>query len=437
MIASLKRTYLDLFYEYPALVRLAIVTGAGQLALALLNSYALPIYLKSINVPAIGIGLVSFTFLASEMLLKFPFGRLSDRVGRKPFVLFGPLVICLNPLFYIWLPARLWALAVPIRALDGAGAAALWPPLYAMVGDLVRSARRTAAMSVMNAVYAAGGGAAMMAGLGISVIVGDKGSFYVASGLLLLTALVAHFGLPKVIPEHEPAIEAAADAGPVLAKAAVAPNGIENNHMHYPLWLVLCITFFMSFGVLSLPPYIMLYLKGTLHFSQWQIMWMLAGLAVPIAILGMPIGNAADHWGKEPAVRIALSIAALSMWILPSCHTLPTLLPAALVLVLAYMACTPAWLAIISDLAPTCRRGHIMSLVATAEGAGAALGPIMGGLLWGGMAQYLDKPVFSLLKHVGNNYFVTEHPGHIFYGSAFILSLCAILAIAMLRAKRK
>lgn len=434
MFDTLKRTYLDLFHEYPVLLRLAIVTGLGQLAFALLNMYALPMYLYGKGVEAGTIGAIATTFLLAEMVLKFPMGKLSDRFGRKPFVVFGPLLVCLNPILYIHVYTRAWAVSL-LRIVDGTGAAALWPPLLAMVGDLIRSARRAAAMSIFNAVYAAGGGAAFVVGLVVSRFGNDVAPFYLASILLLIAAAFAHFGLPKVTHVHVDEEDPAAEAGPILASAGVA--SARHSHIRYPLWLVLSLTFLMSFGVLSLPQFLMLYLKQSMKFSDHTIIVMLVGLAIPVVILGLPLGHAADRWGKELAVRVALITATLAMWLIPFCHTVVCLGLATLLLVISYMTVTPAWLAIISDLAPAKRRGHIMSLVATSEGVGAALGPIMGGLLWGANVKLLNNPWLSWLglSRIGNGYFLKEHPSHIFLGSAVVLTLCALLAVVMLRAK--
>lgn len=49
---------------------------------------------------------------------------------------------------------------------------------------------------------------------------------------------------------------------------------------------------------------------------------------------------------------------------------------------LGFMLGLPAWLALVSDLAPAGATGRIMGLVATAQGAGAFLGPLAGGYLW-------------------------------------------------------
>ena len=402
MGSRLSRGYLAVFHEYPFLVPFAVVTGAGQTAFALINIYALPVYLvKDLHVSGLALGAASATFLLSETILKFPLGRLSDRLGRKPLIVLGPLVVCLNPIFFMALPARLWYLIFPLRVADGVGAAALWPPLFAAVGDLVKDRSRAAAMSVMNTVYVAAVGAAFVIGVLVAHLTGsDRAPFFLASGLLFATGVTAYLGFPKapsseIIPTHDP-------DGPVVKQPRW---GVMNGRL---LVLVLMISFVMSAGVLILSNFLILYLEIDMAFTPLRIVLLIAGLAVAVLAFGLPLGHAADRWGTSKAVCLSLAASAFTMWMIPSCHSMATLAPVAAVLVLSHILGTPSWLAVVSQLAPTTRRGGVMGLVATGEGVGAVVGPLLGGWLWD-----------------------MHHPW-IFYGSAALLSMAAALAFAVL-----
>lgn len=410
VLERLDRVYLALFREYPALARLAVVTGAGQTAFALLNVYALPVYLiQDLHVSGLAVGAVSATFLLCETALKFPLGRLSDRFGRKPFVVLGPLLICLNPIIIIWLPPRLWGLVFPLRALDGAGAAALWPPLYASVGDLVHQRSRAAAMSVLNTVYVSAIGLAAAAGAVVAHLAGSNHApFYVAACLLAVSAATAYLGLPsrEIKGAHADAAGAPSGMIPALpSETAPAPEPT----VAIPLTLVLLISFLMTLGVLMLTNFVVVYMQVDLRLSGLQAGMLFVGLAIPVVLLGLPLGHAADRWGRPLAVRISFGASALVMWVIPCCRTIPTFAVAGVVLVIAHILGTPAWLALVSQLAPKSRRGGVMGMVATAQGIGAALGPLLAGWLWD-----------------------IEH-SYIFYGSAAILTIGALIAAFTVR----
>ena len=410
MLQTLDRTYFALFRSYPILLRLAVVTGAGQIAFALLNVYALPLYLvEGLKVSGFALGAVSTTFLLVEMFLKFPLGKLSDRYGRKPFIALGPLIVCLNPTIIASLPLRLWALIFPLRALDGVGAAALWPPLFAMVGDKVDRESRAAAMSVMNTVYVGAIGVAILLGSFMEHLTGSfKFPFYIASLLLLISGATGYFALPNVPPSKEEPRRKRDNPSAAAHEPALQARQ-QNSYSIYFLLLILSISLLMSMGVLSLANFLVLYLRETIKLTALQVGLLLIAMALPVVVLGLPLGHAADRWGKALAVRISLVVSAAMMWLIPHCHVVPLFALIGVVLVTSHILGTPAWLALVSEMAPASRRGSLMGMVATAEGAGAALGPLLGGWLWD-----IGRPL-------------------IFYGSAALLSLAAIIALAILR----
>jgi MFS family permease len=411
MLKRLRQTYLGVFREYPFLFPFAVVTFAGQAAFALVNIYALPVYLvQDLRLSGLTLGAASATFLCAETLLKFPMGRWSDRVGRNGFVVLGPLLICLNPTFFAALPTHLWFLVFPLRVADGAGAAALWPPLFAAVGDLVPDRSRAAAMSVMNTVYVAAIGGAVVVGAFAAHLTGsDRVPFLLASGFLIVTAVVAYSSLPRLPGTRLPA----AAVGPAHGADNPAPAGISQVAAGGRLLvLTFVVSMVMSAGVLALSNFLVLYLKMDMGLSAGGIGALLAGLAVAVLALGLPLGHLADRWGASHAVRLSLTVAALAMWLIPSCRTMASFVPVAVILVLGHIMGTPAWLALVSQLAPAARRGGVMGLVATGEGVGAVVGPLLGGFLW-------DK---------------AHH--WVFYGSACLLTLAAALTLAALPRRR-
>ncbi|UCH35340.1 MAG: MFS transporter [Armatimonadota bacterium] len=411
MFERLERAYIALFREYPPLIRLAVVTGAGQLAFALLNNYALPIYLlQDLRLSGKALGAISATFLLCETLLKFPMGRLSDRFGRRPFVALGPLLICLNPIIIVRLPVSLWALVFPVRAADGAGAAALWPPLYATVGDLVKKESRAAAMSVMNTVYVlAMGGAVVVGSFAAYLLASNRAPFYIASALLFISGAVAVIALPRADRRVAAQSSDAAALMPMVPASAQPPLPAPDRA--YPLPLVMLISLLMTLGVLMLANFAIPYLKLELELSPLHIGTLVITLGIPVGLLGLPLGHAADRWGKTLAVRVSLVASAALMWLIPSCRTMPAFAAVGTLLVLSHVLGTPAWLAIVSELAPTSRRGGVMGIVATAQGVGAAVAPLIAGSLW----------------DIG--------PPYVFYGSAVMLTLGALVAGLTLRAR--
>ena len=427
MFERLERTYLALFREYPALINLAVITFAAQCAFALLNVYALPIYLfDGLHLSGKLVGTTATTFLVFETLFKFPMGRLSDRHGRRWFVTLGPLLISLNPIFVISLPSRIWTLIYPLRAADGAGGGALWPPLFAMIGDVVRSERRAAAMAFINVVYAG----AIALGILLGWLAAEVGHslhapFFVATGLLLLAGATGWFGLPKLpAPRHE-SLDLAMpelamipplrdEPAPGAGETGPAHGGVLDRvaawlRSYHVLLQCMVISFLMVMAGMTLANFMVKYVSE-LKFTPAEIAIMVVATGVPAAALGLPLGHASDRWGKSRAVRLSLAISAALMWVVPlaSSHAVTLAVVGGLLMASNIMG-IPAWLALVSDLAPTSHRGRIMGAVAAAEGVGAGFGPLLGGFLWD-------------INH-----------SYMFYGAAALLTMCAAFAAVVLR----
>jgi MFS family permease len=259
-------------------------------------------------------------------------------------------------------------------------------------------------MSVVNTVYlGAIGAAAAIGGLAAYFSGSNRVPFYLVTVLLFLSAVTAHLGLPSRTTSAE------SEEPPENAAGADSAHGQIRRH---PLPLVLLITVLMTLGVWTFANFLIVYLKVEFGLSGLGIGTLLAIMAVPLLILGLPLGHAADRWGRTRAVRISLLVSATAMWLIPSCRGIVSFTIIGIVSVLSYLLSTPAWLALVSSLAPRSRRGGVMGIVATAEGAGAGLAPLLGGFLW------------------------DIHHSYIFYGSAVFLTVGALVAAYTLRDQR-
>jgi MFS family permease len=85
---------------------------------------------------AVGFGLSFTALMISRLLLQIPLGHLSDRIGRKPLIIGGLLVLA--PATALLATSHsVWALA-GWRVMQGVAAAAIAAPAFAVTGDLAR-----------------------------------------------------------------------------------------------------------------------------------------------------------------------------------------------------------------------------------------------------------------------------------------------------------
>ncbi len=385
MLPLLCDTYITIFRRYPVLGRMAVVALSAEVLFASVNNYALSFYiLDDLERSGRTLGLLASTFLVVEMLLKMPFGHLSDRYGRRLFASAGltlcvvtPVVICLVPTdVFLAAPALVFIVLLPLRALDGIGAAALWPPLFATVPDHVPPEQRGVAMSVVNTAY--------LAGLAVGPTL---------AGLAM--RLAASQGAPEQWVNKTPFALAALAALCAAAVARTLPESkrekwedisVGQERVSCPTscatWAVLLISFGEMFAVGTLAPYLAPYIREVTGMARSDVGLLLLVLFLPAGILGIPVGHLVDKWPRHRVVQAAMATAAAGLLLVPVCRSIATLLVVGVVVMTGFLFGLPAWLALVADLAPAGKSGRMLGMMATAQGAGAFLGPLLGGYLW-------------------------------------------------------
>ena len=368
----------------PILLAILIVAGLAELAYSIVNLSAMPVYIKAIGLDTKWVGIVAAGYLVAEGLLKSPFGALSDRIGRKPLMVAGPIVSTFtaamtahthNPYGLIFL-----------RVLDGMGLAALWPSAFSMIGDYVPPARRASAMSMFNVSYLVG----IALGPAIGGVINDtarhrfhfalaqakQASFYAAALFFAITAIVAIVALP----EGRPANRDAADK-------AGAPHGEGVSLREFRVMLgrmpaLLGITFITFLGIGCVMAYAKLFLMDLVGVSESAFGKMLLGPALAIALASIPLGTLGDRIGKPLAAKIGIGICTVSFWALVLFASKFSLIVFGSAIGIGFVIAFPALMAQVSEVCDASQRGAAVGAVGTSQGVGAILGVLVSGFLY-------------------------------------------------------
>lgn len=120
----------------------ATVTGVGIVV------PLLPLYARELGAGGFGIGLIFGGFSLTRSLFLPYFGRRSDRLGRKPFIVWGLLCYCLVAPLFVWCTSVTALIAV--RFVQGIASAMIMPVVQAYVGDITPEGSEGLSMGAFN-----------------------------------------------------------------------------------------------------------------------------------------------------------------------------------------------------------------------------------------------------------------------------------------------
>ncbi|MEP6757167.1 MAG: MFS transporter [Chthonomonadales bacterium] len=398
------------------LIAIAFVAGFAELAYAVMNLSAMPVYLHlsmGYETPAIaGIGTA---FLFFEGVMKGPFGILGDRIGRKWLIVAGPAVSIVTAILTLFVHANQWYFFVFLRILDGLGAAALWPSALVMIADVVSEEKRSQAMSMFNVTY--------LIGIAIGPFIGGvtndvthmvlpnvdqrQASFYLISILFAITAFVAYWRLPDIRPHHEhlPEIEAGFSFPALIHSLKQIPS-------------TLIMSFVTFFGVGLIMLIIKLFAMAEFKINETTFGALLLVPCLIIAVFSVSLGTLGDRIGRVKAIRVGLGVCATSMWAIIFAPGQLSLVIGGSCIGVGFVIAFPAWMAHVSSTCAPSQRGGVMGAVGTAQGIGAMSGAFLGGLLYQRANWHLP-------------FIHSEHPSHYmpFIGCAIMLIISWVISM--------
>jgi MFS family permease len=153
-----------------------------------------PVLAVSLGASGLSLGLIIAAFSFSRTILQPLVGSLSDRWGRKGFLLSGLLVYALVGLLFPEATSVLNLIA--IRALHGVGSAMIVPVAMAYVSDMAPIGQEGRYMGMLNiAIFAGIGGGPLLGGV-FTDLWGMAAAFYAMSALSMLALLLVLFQMP-------------------------------------------------------------------------------------------------------------------------------------------------------------------------------------------------------------------------------------------------
>jgi predicted MFS family arabinose efflux permease len=314
------------------------------------------------------LGLAMGAYGLTQALLQIPFGRWSDRFGRKPVIAVGLVLFAAGSL--LGALAQSVAMLVVARCVQGAGAVSA--AVSALLADLTRPEVRTRAMAIIGASIGMSFVLALVLGPVLGTTIGVAGIFTV----MLVMALGGLLLLGTVVPA-EPEL-----GGGVASRSLAGLLELARRPTLVPLYAgVFALHFIMTATFLSVPLALVTDL-GIATSGHWKVY-----LGVFLASLAgtIPLILATERTGRGRLLFVVAILAvAAAHALLGFDHRHVWAVLGGLTLFFAgfnYLeARLPAQLTL---AAPGHERGAALGIFATAQFLGAFLGGALGGVLLG------------------------------------------------------
>ncbi|HFD78776.1 MAG TPA: MFS transporter [Gammaproteobacteria bacterium] len=315
------------------------------------------------------VGLAIGIYGMTQAFLQIPYGLISDRIGRKPVIVFGLLVFAAGSV--VAAMGDTIYMVIAGRALQGAGAIAA--AVMALTADLIREEHRVKAMAIIGMSIGASFSVAMVLGPLLNSWIGVPGIFWLTALLSLGGIAVVLFLVPTPVVSR---VHRDAEAVPSQFLSVLRdPQLLRLDLGIFSLHMILT----ASFVVL---PLALRDVAGLPSAKHWEVYLPVMLLSLPMAI---PFIIQAEKYRRMKQVFVgAVVVIALAELGLYEFHS--GVLGIAFLLFVFYAAFNllEAILpSLIAKMAPPDRKGTAMGFYSSSQFFGAFVGGSVGGWLHG------------------------------------------------------
>lgn len=351
----------------PILLTVALDLMGFGLIIPLLSFYA-----ESYGATALQVTLLMAVYSVAQFIMTPIWGRLSDRHGRRPILMFSIGMSAVMLTLFAFAPS-LWVLFVA-RALHGAAAANI-STAQAYVADITTPEDRARGMGLVGASIGLGFTLGPWMG-GELAHFGQQVPILVAAGLSVLNLVWVALRLPESV---RPDTTAKPRGGRTFD-----PRQLLAGLGHPVVGLAIALTFLAVFAFAMMESTIALVAEHRWGWDEADVGRMLGVVGViGILIQGGMLGRLAKRFGEGPLVSVGYVAMGLGFAVL-SFATGGELWLGVVLLAIGNSLAVPSLNALISRAAHTDEQGGVLGVNQSMSALARAVGPPIGGLLYTG-----------------------------------------------------
>lgn len=356
----------------------------------------MPFIKNEYHFSAFDMGVMSSLFAFVQFITSPIVGRISDKTGRKPMLVWGLLVFSIAE-FVFALSQRLWLFDLS-RAVDGLSAAMFVPTSMVLAADLTSVKDRAKVIGWLSAAFS--GGLILGPGLGgILANISYKFPFWVAGILGIISTVVAVILLPKDSDERFKSStknpeDALLEGGWAQVKSLLTP-------VMTTLFLMI---FIMAFGLAGFESIYSLYVNEVHHFDLQSIALVLTLNGIISLILQVFLfDRMVQWWGEVRVIRYCFFASAIGTAFVIYDHSHWQLIVATLVVFEAFDMLRPAITTLLTKMSKN-NQGLLNGVNMSLTSVGNIIGPLISGALLDINYQY---PYWIVIVFLAISFIIT------------------------------
>lgn len=352
----------------------------------------LPTYAKDLGANPFMIGLIAAIFSIMQFIFSPLWGKLSDRIGRRPVMLISIFITALS--YLIFSQSDTIPLLIFARGLSGIGSANI-AAAQAYITDVTDSKSRSGAMGMIGAAFGVGFIIGPLIGGLLKHNYGIEMVGYVASGLIFLDFILAIFFLPesnKQAQKLDFGILSRKNSGGTSgsffrAKVEEYLDGLKLTFSSKPLALLMIANYIFTFAIVNMQVASILLWKEYFGASDQEIGYIFAYVGFfSVIVQGGLISRLIKKLGEHKLFLWGHVFTFAGVFFVPFIPQ-NTLFTTGLLILLCFAIGTslvaPINLSMISLYSYKQQQGQILGLSQSVNSFARIMGPFSGSILYG------------------------------------------------------
>jgi MFS family permease len=334
------------------------------------------IYAKKMGASNFDIGLIFGSFAIARTIAQIPIGNLSDKYGKKIFILIGTFFCGVFTLMYAFVNSVAGLLLV--RIFNGAFSSFITPVAGAYVATIAPKGKLGEYMGIFGSAIGLGFSTGPLIGGFLAEWYGIRTPFYFCGALTFIAFMVAYFKLKNVVVDKDGKYEYSSNfivKGNNANKKLISFEFLKNKYFS--------ISYIINMSYMAITAGIMGYLAvyaSNYGIGMAYVGFLIASTNLVMATLQRKFGKVYDKVGT-PVIYIGLIIGALGVYGISISHSFVEMFLSLIVMAFGGAMYVPAVNALAMRDIPHHKKGGAMGFFTTSLNIGMFIGAVFLGYI--------------------------------------------------------